>query len=87
MIEGVGLINLAQRPLYGLWFIALVLPRVCRVPARDLWTHMLTKYCHFLPVLNSYKRCSVNNGFYEKSFVLSLLHLCLIGIFYFGLSE
>jgi hypothetical protein len=31
------------------WFIALVLPRVCRVPARDLWTHMLTMYCHFQP--------------------------------------
>lgn len=81
LIEGLGLINLTQR------LIALVLPRVCIVTARDLWTHVLTKHCHFLPFFNSYKRCSVNNGFCEKSFILSLLHLCLIGIVYFGLSE
>jgi hypothetical protein len=32
---------------------------------------------------NSNKRLSVNNGFCERSFILPLLHLCLIGIFYF----
>jgi hypothetical protein len=34
-------------------------PKVCRVPARDLWTHMLTKYCHFLPFFKLLKKDAV----------------------------